>query len=87
MPNLTRLLLDQVEGGRFEEAARTVELINSRCGDPHICTQEMLDALQKAKVLTMIQRSHIQRQLRSLQASRLFDVPADNSAATWRIDG
>jgi FMN phosphatase YigB (HAD superfamily) len=87
LPNLARLLLDQVEGGRLEEAAWTVELINSRCSDPHVCTKETLDALQKAKVLATIQRSHIQRQLRSLQARRLFDAPSEGSATTWRIDG
>lgn len=86
MADLTKLLLEQIETGRLEEAALTLNLIGSRAADPDVCNQATLDTLQKAKVLALIHRSHIQRQLRSLQASRLFDTPTDNRAATWQIE-
>jgi hypothetical protein len=81
------VLLTQIEAGQLEDANRTLELLKKHAADPAVCNQETLNTLQKAKVLAMIQRSHIQRELRSLQASRLFNMPAEVSAPTWRIDG
>jgi hypothetical protein len=86
MGDLAKLLLEQVQSGQLESATLTLELLNSQAGDPAVCNQETLDILQKAKVLAVIQRSHVQRQLRSLQASRLFAEPVDAGTATWRID-
>jgi hypothetical protein len=86
LADLTKQLMDQIEAGRLEEANRTLQLINSLSRDPSVCNQATLAALKKARTLSIIQRSHLQRRLRLVQASRLFHPPAD-VGRTWQIDG
>ena len=87
MADLVKQLLEQIEAGRSEEAMRTVALLNSLGSDPTICNQQTLDALQRARTLAIVQRSHLQRRLRSLQASRLFHSHIEAIRTTWYIDG
>jgi hypothetical protein len=87
LADLTKALLDQIETGRLEEAYSTVQSLISRGSDPSICNQATLIALKKARTLALIQRSHLQRRLRMMQASRLFNAPVESDLATWRVDG
>ncbi len=90
--NLTRQLLDEIAGGRLEDANRTVQCIGSLSKDPaasrEIVTRETLDALQKARTLALVQRSHIQSRIRKLAVRRLYPAPIEFAErSTWRIDG
>jgi hypothetical protein len=87
MDDLVRQLLNEIENGRIEEATRTSQRLGSRCSDPAVCNRETLTALKKASTLAIIQRSHIQRRLRSLAASRLYRPPIAMARNTWQIDG
>jgi hypothetical protein len=87
LADLLKQLLDQIEAGRSEDALYTIELMNFRSSDPAIRNQQTLDALQKARTLALIQRSHLQRRLRSLEARRFFHSHAEPISATWQIDG
>jgi hypothetical protein len=85
--DLTEQLLDQIGKGLLEEANRTVQTLISTGGDPSVCNQTTLAALKKARTLALIQRSHLQRRLRMVHASRLFHPSADPATMTWQIDG
>jgi hypothetical protein len=85
--DLREQLLDQIGKGLLEEANRTVQSLISNCSDPELCNQTTLAALKKARILALIQRSHLQRRLRMVQASRLFHTSAESHTATWQIDG
>jgi len=87
LADLTKVLLDQIETGRLEEAYCTVQSLISRSSDPSICNQATLTDLKKARDLALIQRSHLQRRLRMVQASRLFNTPVEADLATWRVNG
>jgi hypothetical protein len=87
LADLVNQLLGQIEAGQSEDALRTVELLNFQVSDPAICNQQTLDALLKARTLALIQRSHLQRRLRSLEARRLFHPQVEPISATWQIDG
>jgi hypothetical protein len=85
--DLREQLLDQIGKGLLEEANCTVQSLISKCSDPALCNQTTLAALKKARTLALIQRSHLQRRLRMVQASRLFHTSAESGTTTWQIDG
>jgi hypothetical protein len=87
LADLIRQLLDQIETGRLEEANRTSRLIHSLGRDPSICNRESLAGLKKAWTLAIVQRSHIQRRLRSLAASRLYRPAVDTDRRTFQLEG
>jgi hypothetical protein len=84
---LTDRIIQEIRSGRLEEANRSVQLLGSLASNPSVCSQETLDALQEARTLALIHRSHIQRRLRSLASSRLYRAPLDPDRKTWQIDG
>jgi hypothetical protein len=85
--DLNKQLLEQIEKGLLEDANRTVELLIAQSSHPSVCNRETLNALRKARTLALIQRSHLQRQLRMAHASRLFHTPVEAGAPTVQIDG
>ena len=87
MVDLCTQLLNEIAAGDVEQADRTLQQVNALAADPSICNQQTLDALKKARTLAMIQRSHIQRRLRTVRASHLFYAPQDAGLNTWQIDG
>ena len=87
MASLTGDILAAIEAGHLEKATRLVQTLGSLIRDPAICTQETLAALQRARNLAIVQRSHIQRRLSSLAASRLYGVSPQTDRITWQIEG
>jgi hypothetical protein len=85
--DLREQLLDQIGKGLLEEANQTVQSLISKSSDPSLCNQTTLATLKKARTLALIQRSHLQRRLRMVQASRLFHTSMEPSITTWQIDG
>jgi hypothetical protein len=86
LADLCTQLLREIANGEFEEANGTVQKLNALSSDPSVCNRRTLEILQNARTLTLIQRSQLQRRLRSLQASRLFIAPQEAGLTTWRID-
>jgi hypothetical protein len=80
-------LLNEIEAGRVEDANRTIQLLDSWFRDPAHCTPETLAALERARTLALIQRSQIQRRLRTVAASRLYAIPTGLHFNTWRLEG
>jgi hypothetical protein len=87
LADLTEQLLEQIATGRLDEANRTVQSLISQSSNPSICNRATLTALREARTLALVERSHLQRRLRMVQASRLFQTPIDAGPATWQIDG
>jgi hypothetical protein len=86
MDNLADRIVHEIELGRMEEALEIVQALNSIGGNPSVCNRRTLDALQKARTLALVQRSHVQRKLRSLQASRLYTPRPETERRTFEID-
>jgi hypothetical protein len=84
--NLLANLLKEIETGRLEDAVRTSNLLSPLLRDPSVCTRATLDALERARNLALIERSHLQFRLRSLAASRLYRSQVEGASATWTID-
>jgi hypothetical protein len=86
LANLLAKLLREIEAGCVEEANRTIQMLVPKFRDPANCNRDTLAALEKARTLALIQRSQIQRRLRTVAASRLYAAPSDLIFNTWRID-
>ncbi len=80
-------ILRQIERGDLAAASNTLCKIEAQAHLPHVCNPELLTALQKARSLVIVQRSHLLMQLRSLDASRLYCTPAPITTQTWQLDG